>query len=188
MGKPDIDSLETNFKVRSLDADISIEDYRALPKTPLYVILDNMRSAFNVGSIFRLCDSVRASGLFLCGCTAYPPHLKLQKTSMGAVDYVPWMRFDTTIEAINHLKGLNVPVWAAETTSASRPYDQVDYPREVGIVFGNEALGVSKEALHICDTFIEIPMLGFKNSINVAAACAVISCWFVHKTKKAPLV
>ena len=184
MGKPDIDSLETNFKVRSLDADISIEDYRALPKTPLYVILDNMRSAFNVGSIFRLCDSVRAAGLFLCGCTAYPPHLKLQKTSMGAVDYVPWMRFDTTIEAINHLKGLNVPVWAAETTSASKPYDQIDFPPKVGIVFGNEALGVSKEALKTCDAFIEIPMLGFKNSLNVAAACAVISCWFVHTIKK----
>ena len=103
---------------------------------------------------------------------------------MGAVDYVPWMRFDTTIEAINHLKGLNVPVWAAETTSASKPYDQIDFPPKVGIVFGNEALGVSKEALKTCDAFIEIPMLGFKNSLNVAAACAVISCWFVHTIKK----
>lgn len=188
MGKPGPDSMETNFEVRTLDAGISVEEYRALPKTSLYIILDNMRSAFNVGSIFRLCDSVRASGLFLCGCTAFPPNLKLQKTSMGTVDYVPWKRFDNTLEAIRYCKDRNVPVWAAETTSASRPYDRVDYPREIGIVFGNEALGVSKEALRLCDSCIEIPMLGFKNSINVAAACAVISCWFVHETKKTPPV
>ena len=188
MGKPDKDSVETNFEVRTLDADMSAEEYGALPKTPLYIILDNMRSAFNVGSIFRLCDSVRIAGLYLCGCTAFPPHLKLQKTSMGTVDYVPWKHFDRTCDAIHHLKGLNVPVWAVETTSASRPYDQVVYPPELAVVFGNEALGVSKEALRICDAFIEIPMLGFKNSINVAAACAVISCWFVHIIKKTPSV
>jgi tRNA G18 (ribose-2'-O)-methylase SpoU len=178
--------METNFNVRSLDADISLEEYRTLPKTPIFIVLDNIRSAFNVGSIFRLCDSIRAAGLFLCGCTAFPPHLKLQKTSMGTVDYVPWMRFEKTIDAIGYLKERNVPVWAVETTSASKRYDRIEYPREIGLVFGNEALGVSGEALGLCDAIIEIPMLGFKNSINVAAACAVIACRFAYK--KAPTV
>ena len=183
MGKPAPDSMETNFNVRSLDADIPLEEYHRLPKTPLYIILDNVRSAFNVGAIFRLCDAIRAAGLLLCGCTAFPPHLKLQKTSMGTVDYVPWRHFEKTIEAMAYLKELSVPVWGVETTSASKPYTQVDYPPEIALVFGNEALGVSRDVLHLCDAVIEIPMLGFKNSINVAAACAVLSCWYVHGRK-----
>ena len=97
MKSPGLDSTETNFPVRSLDADISLQEYAKLPKTPLYFVLDNLRSAFNVGSIFRLADILRVKGLLLCGTTAFPPHLKLAKTSMGAVDYVPWQRFETTV-------------------------------------------------------------------------------------------
>jgi 23S rRNA (guanosine2251-2'-O)-methyltransferase len=184
MKHPGFDSTETNFEVRSFDAKISCEEYNCLPKNPLYIILDNLRSAFNVGSIFRLCDSLRVKGLFLCGSTAFPPHLKLEKTSMGTVNYVPWERYEKTTEAVLKLKNQNVPVWAAETTSLAKPYTVCNYPDELGIVFGNEALGVSGEVLQLCDAFVEIPMYGFKNSINVAAACAVIGCWFVHAKKK----
>jgi 23S rRNA (guanosine2251-2'-O)-methyltransferase len=180
MKNPGLDSMETNFKVRSFDAAISYEEYRHLPKYPLYIILDNLRSAFNVGSIFRLCDCLRVEGLFLCGSTAFPPHIKLEKTSMRTVTYVPWKRFETTKEAVLFLKNSNIQVWAAETTPLAKPYDLVDYPEKVGIVFGNEALGVSSEVLGLCDAFVEIPMYGFKNSINVAAACAVIGSRFVH--------
>jgi tRNA G18 (ribose-2'-O)-methylase SpoU len=187
MKNPGIDSIETNFKVRSFDATISYEEYRRLPKNPLYIILDNLRSAFNVGSIFRLCDSLRVKGLFLCGSTAFPPHVKLEKTSMGTIGFVPWTRFEKTEDAALHLKKQNVPIWAVETTSLSKPYTAVRYPHELAIVLGNEALGISREVLSLCDTFIEIPMMGFKNSINVAAACAVIGCWFVH-TQKKPLI
>jgi tRNA G18 (ribose-2'-O)-methylase SpoU len=165
---------ETNFEVRSFDARIPVEQYAALPKTPLYIILDNLRSAFNVGSVFRLCDAMRVSGLFLCGYTASPPHAKLDKTSLGTIDYVPWKKFPTAVEAVLYLKGRGVPVWAAETTSKSLPYNAVRYPSPLGIVFGNEALGVSAEALEACDALVEIPLYGFKNSINVAASCAVI--------------
>jgi tRNA G18 (ribose-2'-O)-methylase SpoU len=184
MKNPGIDSKETNFKVRSFDADISLEEYNRLPKSPLYIILDNLRSAFNVGSIFRFCDSLRVKGLFLCGSTAFPPHLKLEKTSMGTVNYVPWSRYEKTADAVLELKKRNIPVWAAETTSHSMPYTGANYPDELGIVFGNEALGVNGDVLKLCDAFIEIPMYGFKNSINVASACAVIGCWFVHAKKK----
>jgi len=169
-----IGDTETNFHVRSFDAHIPLEEYAALPKNPLYIILDNLRSAFNVGSIFRLCDAMRVSGLYLCGYTASPPHIKLDKTSLGTIDYVPWERYDTAIDAVRHLKERGIAVWAAETTSSSVPYDAADYPSPLGIVFGNEALGVDRAVLELCDGLVEIPLYGFKNSINVAASCAVI--------------
>ena len=174
MGRLIKGDMETNFDVRSFDSSIPLDEYRALPKNPLYIILDNLRSAFNVGSIFRLCDAFRVKGLFLCGYTAAPPNKKLLKTSLGTIDYVPWKRFETTREAVEWLKAQQVPVWAAETTSLSKPLHEVMFPPEVGIIFGNEALGVEKEILEMCDQLIEIPLYGFKNSINVAASCAVV--------------
>jgi 23S rRNA (guanosine2251-2'-O)-methyltransferase len=184
MKNPGIDSTETNFKVRSLDADIPLEDYIKLPKNPVYIILDNMRSAFNVGAIFRLSDILRVSGLFLCGCTAYPPHIKLAKTSMGTIDYVPWKRFETTIEAVNHVRQQDIQVWAAETACGSKYFNEVVYPSPLAVVFGNEALGINPEVLKMCDAVVEIPVYGFKNSLNVASACAVIGYSIVEQQKK----
>jgi tRNA G18 (ribose-2'-O)-methylase SpoU len=166
--------IETNFEVRSFDARMGLEEYNRLPKHPLYLVLDNLRSAFNVGAIFRLCDTMRVSGLYLCGYTAHPPHHKLQKTSLGTVDYVPWCHFDTATEAVSVLRERGIPVWAAETTSHSKPYHRIAYPDKLGIVFGNEALGVSAEVLRLCDGLVEIPTYGFKNSLNVATAAAVV--------------
>lgn len=166
--------METNFCVRSFDVRIPLEEYAALEKNPVYIVLDNLRSAFNVGSIFRLCDAMRVSGLFLCGYTASPPHIKLEKTSLGTIDYVPWRKFASALEAVAYLRGQGVAVWAAETACGAVPYYAAEYPSPLGIVFGNEALGVSPEALEACDGLVEIPLYGFKNSINVAAACAVI--------------
>ncbi|MFW6245780.1 MAG: RNA methyltransferase [Fibrobacterota bacterium] len=180
--------METNYEVRSFDAHIPLEEYRRLEKNPLYIILDNLRSAFNVGSVFRLCDAMRVSGLFLCGYTAHPPHIKLEKTSLGTIEYVPWRHFESTVEAVKYLKRQKMQVWAAETTSCSLHYADVAYPSPVGIIFGNEALGVSKEVLDLCDNLVEIPLHGFKNSINVATSCAVIgfaALESMHKTKKA---
>jgi len=166
--------METNFEVRSFDAKIPLEEYRSLPKNPIYIILDNLRSAFNVGSIFRLCDAMRVSGLFLCGYTAAPPHRKLEKTSLGTIEYVPWKKFETTMDAIRCCKEQGIPVWAAETTSHSKPYSTITYPEPVAIVFGNEALGVEHEVMQHCDELVEIPLYGFKNSINVATSVATI--------------
>ena len=166
--------METSFEVRSFDADITLDEYNALPKHQLYIVLDNLRSAFNVGAIFRLCDTMRVAGLFLCGYTASPPHAKLEKTSLGTIHFVPWKKFDKALDAVNYLKQKGIPVWAAETTSHSKLYSSVAIPDRVGVVFGNEALGVSKDVLDSCDCLIEIPTYGFKNSLNVATACSVI--------------
>lgn len=181
-GKLKIGDIETTMmEVRTFDAAISIGAYNALPKNPLYIILDNLRSAFNVGSIFRLCDTLRVSGLFLCGYTAHPPHIKLAKTSLGTIDYVPWMHFEKTVDAVKYLQNQNVPVWAAETTTTSKIYTETAYPSPLGLVFGNEALGVHKDVLDICDNLIEIPLYGFKNSMNVATSCAVIGFKVIEK-------
>ncbi len=166
--------METSFEIRTFDTDISLEDYEKLPKAPLYIICDNLRSAFNVGAIFRLCDTMRVSGLFLCGYTAFPPHVKLDKTSLGTVEFVPWKHFDTTLEALEHCKEEGITVWGAETTSHSKLYSECELPEKVAIVFGNEALGISEDVLEKCDELVEIPTFGYKNSLNVATACSVM--------------
>ncbi len=183
-GKPKIGDMETSFYVRSFDARMSVEEYRQLPKNPVYIILDNLRSAFNVGAIFRLCDGMRVSGLFLCGYTASPPHIKLEKTSLGTIDYVPWRKFERTIDAVNYLRDQGIEVWASETTSHSVDYREVVFPQKIGIVFGNEALGVDPEVLAVCDKLIEIPLFGFKNSLNVACCCAVIGFKVLESIKE----
>ena len=96
------------------------------------------------------------------------------KTALGTVDYVPWRYFETAADAVDHLKALSVAVWAAETASGSVPYDEAVFPDELAIVLGNEALGVSRGVLERCDGMIEIPTRGYKNSLNVASACAVL--------------
>lgn len=187
-GKPVKGDMETSFEVRCFDAEMGLEEYNKLPKNPIYIILDNLRSAFNVGAIFRLCDTMRVSGLFLCGYTASPPHKKLEKTSLGSIDYVPWKKFEHTADAVRYLQEQKIPVWAAETTSLSKSYLSIEYPPEIGIVFGNEVSGVSMDIMEMCDSLVEIPLFGFKNSLNVAASCAVIGFKAVEmlsKTKKA---
>lgn len=185
MTKDKLGDIETTvLQVRSLDADISLQEYEELVKNPLYIILDNLRSAFNVGAIFRTCDALRVSGLFLCGYTACPPHIKLQKTSMGTIDYVPWKHFDKTVDAVKYLQDQGIPVWAAETTSRSQSFYDVNYPGKLGMVFGNEALGVNRQVVDMCDNLIEIPQWGFKNSLNVAISCGVIGFSAVQKMVK----
>lgn len=166
--------METSFEIRTFDAAISLEEYEQLPKAPLYIICDNLRSAFNVGAIFRLCDTMRVSGLFLCGYTAYPPHVKLDKTSLGTVEFVPWKHFDTTLEALEYCRAEGITVWGAETTSHSKLYTECAVPEKLAIVFGNEALGISEDVLKECDELVEIPTFGYKNSLNVATACSVM--------------
>ena len=165
---------ETSFEVRNHDSPLSLEAYERLPKHPLHLILDNLRSAFNVGSIFRTADTARVARILTCGYTAHPPHPKLEKTALGTLDYIHTDHFDTTVAAVESLRGQGTPVWALETTSRSKTFTSVTYPRPLALILGNEALGVSRDVLDLSDELVEIPMYGFKNSLNVAAACAVV--------------
>ena len=145
-----------------------------LPRNSIHVVLDNIRSAFNVGSIFRTADAGAAAHLHLCGMTAYPPHLKLAKTALGAIDYVPWTHYAETIDAIDALHGEGVPCIAVESEDGAANYLDFKWSSPVAIVFGNEVRGVAPEVLERCDACVRIPMHGFKNTINVATAFGVV--------------
>ena len=176
---------ETSFEVRNFDAAIPLDEYARLPKHPLYLVLDNLRSAFNVGSIFRTADAARLQAIYTCGYTAHPPHPKLDKTALGTVEYIETRHFSTTLEAIEDLRARNVPVWALETTSQSHCYTEPEYPHPLALIVGNEALGIERETLEHCEELVEIPMYGYKNSLNVAAASAVLCFEILRQWQRA---
>lgn len=165
---------ESSFDVRSHDRDMALSEYVELSKFPVTLVLDNLRSAFNVGSIFRTADTTRLESVVTCGYTAHPPHPRLDKTALGTIDYVHTRHQESTLEAVTALQAQGVAVWALETTSASRSYTDVAFPRPVALVLGNEALGVQPEVLDQCDALVQVPVFGYKNSLNVACTAAVV--------------
>lgn len=144
------------------------------PRNPVHVVLDNLRSAFNVGSIFRTADAGAAERIHLCGMTAHPPNLKLKKTALGALDYVPWTYHASTTEAIRALRAQGVVSIAIEALEGAELHTTFPWPKPVAIVFGNEVTGVRPDALEMCDGIVKIPMLGYKQTINVATAFGVV--------------
>lgn len=176
--------METSFKVRSFDSPLSPEEFRRLPRNPLFLVLDNLRSAFNVGSLFRTADCLRAARVLLCGITAHPPHGKLDKTAVGTLDYVPWEYHPTALGAVRKLKKKGVHVMALETTNRSLPYTRIAYPAPLALVVGNEALGVSRDVLQAVETIVEIPVKGCKNSLNVAVATGIVAYEVLRSWRK----
>lgn len=165
--------METRLHVRSFDSPLSPEDFRGIPRCPVIVVLDNLRSAFNVGSVFRTADCALVEKIITCGITAHPPNKKLDKTALGTLPIVPWEHKPTAVEAIAEMKSAGVRVVALETTNRSETLWNFRFPLPVCLVLGNEALGVSAPVLEAADDLVEIPMFGFKNSINVAAAFGI---------------
>jgi tRNA G18 (ribose-2'-O)-methylase SpoU len=167
------DGIETFYEVRSRDSALPPEEFARLRRRPVHVVLDNLRSAFNVGSIFRVADAVRAAEVICCGYTCHPPHHKLEQTSLGTDRSVPWRWCQETTAALAGLKSAGVRIVGIETVAGATPYDRIEWPLPVALVFGNEALGLCQDVLRLCDAFVEIPVSGFKNSLNVATAAAV---------------
>ena len=165
--------METKIQVRSFDSPLSPAEFQKVCRNPVYVILDNLRSAFNVGSIVRTADCALVEKIYFCGITAYPPHRKLDKTSLGALPYIQWEYRSSVIEPILELKREGIPIIALEVTDQSQILWKVDFPLPVALVLGNEALGVSQEALSLADGIIEIPVMGYKNSMNVAVTFGI---------------
>ena len=145
-GKPAPDGIETFFEVRTRDSELPPEEFAKLPRRPIHIVLDNLRSAFNVGSIFRLADAARAAEVIPCGYTSFPPHHKLEQTSLGTTDSVPWRRFDDVTSALADLKAKGIQIVGVETVRGAPPYHRFDYNFPVALVLGNEALGVSEAA------------------------------------------
>ncbi len=141
---------------------------------PLYGVLDNVRSAFNVGSIFRTSEAARVARLELCGITPYPPNPRLDRTALGTAFSVEWRHWIETRQALAALKAEGIEIWALEVSSRAQSLRDVSTPESVALVFGHETIGVSHDALREADRVIEIPLWGRKNSLNVATAYGVV--------------
>ncbi len=141
---------------------------------PVHLVLDNIRSAFNVGSIFRTADAGAVEHIHLCGMSAHPPHKKIEKTALGAFEYVPWTYYERNRDCLDRLEEKGIPVVSVEVTDAAVPLYEFDWPRPVAVVFGNEVNGVNRRVLRRSGAVVKIPMHGYKNSINVATACGIV--------------
>jgi tRNA G18 (ribose-2'-O)-methylase SpoU len=161
---------------------LSTEEFHASQKSPIVVVLENVRSMHNVGSVFRTADAFLISGICLCGFTPQPPHRDIHKTALGATDSVDWLYYENTVDAVLALKERGYKVLAIEQTEGSIMLDAyVQDHSPTAFVFGNEVDGVSDEVIQVCDGVIEIPQWGMKHSLNISVAAAVVLWEFVRK-------
>ena len=166
----------------------SLEEFRKMEKMPIVVVLDNVRSAQNVGAFFRTGDAFAVEKIALCGITATPPSREIHKSSLGAEFSVDWSYFSTTIECVQQLKAEGYTIVAIEQIAESVMLDRFEPVSGVkyALIFGNEVEGVSQEVVDMCDAAIEIPQLGTKHSLNVSVSGGVVLWKFVenfHKLK-----
>ena len=171
---------QNHFSKKTMDElqRISLEDLKSTDRNPIWIILDNIRSRNNVGSVFRTADAFNIAGILLCGVTPIPPHRDIQKTALGATDSVPWQYFEDCSTAIASLKEKGMKIWAVEQTHNSISLNQSTElkKKELALIFGNEVSGVSDEALLLCDGTLEIPQWGTKHSLNISVS-AGIAIW-----------
>jgi len=141
----------------------------------IHVVLDNLRSAFNVGSIFRSSDGAGSiEKIYLCGITSPIDNPKLEKTALGSLEFINSEHYDTTLDAIEELKEQNVPIYSVELTDDSENFQEIEYPDEFALVFGHEKKGIDKKILDISDKIISLAMRGKKKSLNVANTASII--------------
>jgi tRNA G18 (ribose-2'-O)-methylase SpoU len=164
---------------------LSADEFKAAEKTPVVVILENIRSMHNVGSVFRTCDGFRIEKLLLCGFTPKPPHRDIHKTALGATESVNWASYENTTDAIDELKKMGYTVYAVEQTYNSILLHDIDmaHNRKIAIIFGNEAEGVTNESIAAADACIEIPQAGSKHSFNISVAAGIV-LWELFKRTK----
>ena len=154
---------------------ITPEQFKNQAKIPLIVILDNIRSMNNIGSIFRTCDAFAVEKLYLCGITAKPPHKDISKTALGATESVDWEYVENVVELVQQLQHNHTKVYLIEQTDNSTFLQHFQFPEEkIAIVLGNEVFGVTEGLLSICDGAIEIPQHGTKHSLNVTVAAGIL--------------
>jgi 23S rRNA (guanosine2251-2'-O)-methyltransferase len=161
------------------------ETFKQQPKTPLVLVLDNIRSGLNVGSAFRTSDGFGLEKIYLCGITATPPHKEILKTAIGASESVAWEYSKTTLETILKLKKLGFVILAIEQVDQRTWLQnfQIDFGKKYALVFGNEVDGVSEEILPHLDAGIEIPQMGTKHSLNISVCVGIVVWDFFKKIK-----
>lgn len=155
---------------------ISKNEFSSIPKMPIVVVLDNVRSHLNVGSVFRSCDAFPVEALYLCGITGTPPHRDIQKTALGATETVRWKHFANIEDAIAELRHRGYQIVSVEQAEGSMPLQQLIniLPQPIALVFGNEVEGVQQSIVSLSNYCIEIPQFGSKHSLNIAVSAGVV--------------
>jgi len=164
----------------------SIEEFKNAQKLSIIVVLDNVRSALNVGSVFRTSDAFLIESVFLCGITAYPPNPDIHKTALGGENTVSWKYFKDTLEALEELKELGFKIFAVEQTegSISLPDFSIDKSQKYALIFGHEVDGVDQEVILKCDGSIEIPQWGSKHSLNISVSTGIVLWEIANKWRQ----
>ena len=154
----------------------SVDEFKQASKTPIIVVLDNVRSLNNVGSVFRTADAFLMEAVYLCGITGTPPNKDIQKTALGSTDTVAWKHFATTLDAVNDLKQNNYKIFSIEQAEASIMLNDFLPAKDekFAIIFGNEVKGVQQDVIDASDGVIEIPQAGTKHSLNIAVSAGVV--------------
>jgi tRNA G18 (ribose-2'-O)-methylase SpoU len=154
----------------------SVDDFKQSEKTPLILVLDDIRSLHNIGSVFRTADAFLIEKIYLCGITATPPNKEIHKTALGATETVCWEHQENVLEVIQSLKKDNVITLAIEQVDSAIFLQNfnVEKDKKYALIFGNEVFGVSQEAVALCDESIEIPQLGTKHSLNISVSAGVV--------------
>jgi len=164
-------------KLKNTELDrLSVEAYKEVTKTPITVILDNIRSCNNIGSVFRTSDALLIEKVLLCGITATPPNTEIHKTALDAEKSVAWEYFDDALNAITSLKDDNYKIYAVEQVENSimLPFFIPEKDQKIALVFGNEVKGVQQSVINACDGAIEIPQYGTKHSFNVSVSAGIV--------------
>jgi 23S rRNA (guanosine2251-2'-O)-methyltransferase len=162
----------------------TIEQFRKTEKSPFIIVLDNVRSQSNVGSIFRTADAFLTEAIYLCGITARPPHREIQKTALGATESVTWKYFSDTLSAVSELKEKGYKIIAIEQVEGAVYLQdlQIDIDQRYALVFGHEVNGVAQEIINLCDQCTEIPQFGTKHSFNIAISVGIV-LWELNKKR-----
>ena len=162
----------------------SVDEFRRAEKIPVIALLENIRSAYNVGSVFRTADAFLIEAVYITGYTAKPPHKEITKTALGAQDSVEWKYFENTKMAIEELQQNNFKIFAVEQVADSislEKFSELNIEKTV-FIFGNEVSGVEQETISLCDGCIEIPQFGMKHSLNISVAAGIV-LWEAVRTK-----
>jgi 23S rRNA (guanosine2251-2'-O)-methyltransferase len=162
----------------------SVEEFKESNKFPIIVVLENIRSAYNVGSVFRTADAFLIEAIYIIGYSAKPPHKEIKKTALGAEETVEWKYFKTSAQAITELREKKFNIYAAEQAEKSYKLNAIGFEdnEKIAVIFGNEVTGVEQSTIILCDGCIEIPQLGMKHSLNIATAAGVV-LWELVRTK-----
>jgi 23S rRNA (guanosine2251-2'-O)-methyltransferase len=162
----------------------SIEQFRSSDKSPFVIVLDNVRSQNNVGSVFRTADAFLTEAIYLCGITAVPPHRDINKTALGATESVLWRYYKKTTEAVIELRDKGFVIIGVEQAEGSVALQDfvVDKEKKYALIFGNEVNGVEQEVLDLCNLCIEIPQFGTKHSFNIAVSTGIV-LWEMNKKR-----